>query len=131
MTTSITHFDLQRRTCHDVTVYTTEILQKRPPTLHMWCDVIRSSPIHSVTNSRAKPQQTPSVEKHAHPPRVVYCAIYSTLTRFTKSRVLKFAYFQGRLPRHNRISLNTVKSILMTCVRSNIISECEHFFVLI
>ena len=40
-----------------------------------------------VTNSRAKPQQTPSVEKHAHPPRVVYCAIYPTLTRFTKFRV--------------------------------------------
>ena len=38
-------------------------------------------------NSRAKPQQTPSVEKHAHPPRVVYCAIYSTLTRLTKFRV--------------------------------------------
>ena len=37
--------------------------------------------------SRTKPQQTPSVEKHAHPPRVVYCAIYSTLTRFTKFRV--------------------------------------------
>ena len=41
----------------------------------------------NVTNSRAKPQQTPSVEKHAHPPRVVYCVIYPTLTRFTKSRV--------------------------------------------
>ena len=41
----------------------------------------------NVTNSRAKPQQTPSVEKHANPPRVVYCAIYSTLTRFTKFRV--------------------------------------------
>ena len=44
-----------------------------------------SQPI--VTNSRAKPQQTPSVEKHAHPPRVVYCAIYLTLTRITKFRV--------------------------------------------
>ena len=43
--------------------------------------------ISSVTCSRAKPQKTPSVEKHAHPPRVVYCAIYSTLTRFTKFRV--------------------------------------------
>ena len=31
----------------------------------------------------------PSVEKHAHPPRVVYCTIYSTLTRFTKFRVSK------------------------------------------
>ena len=41
----------------------------------------------NVTCSRNKPQQTPSVEKHAHPPRVVYCAIYSTLTRFTKFRV--------------------------------------------
>ena len=40
-----------------------------------------------VTCSRAKPQQTPSVEKHAHPPRVVYCAIYLTLTLITKFRV--------------------------------------------
>ena len=39
-------------------------------------------------------------EEHAHPPRVVYCAIYPTLTRFTVSS-LKFAYFQGRLSRHN------------------------------
>ena len=31
--------------------------------------------------------ETPSVEKHAHPPRVVYCAIYLTLTRITKFRV--------------------------------------------
>ena len=38
----------------------------------------------NVTNSRAEPQQTPSVEKHAHPPRVVYCAIYPTLTRISK-----------------------------------------------
>ena len=43
--------------------------------------------LHTVTNSRAKPKQTPSVEKHAHPQRVVYCAIYYTLTRFTKFRV--------------------------------------------
>ena len=43
--------------------------------------------VDNVTNSRAKPQQAPSVEKHARPPRVVYCAIYSTLTRFTKFRV--------------------------------------------
>ena len=41
----------------------------------------------NVTNSRAKPQQTPSVSKHAHPPWVVYCAIYPTLTQFTKSQV--------------------------------------------
>ena len=50
------------------------------PLLLLWCHV-------TVTNSRAKPQQTPSVEKHARPPRVVYCAIYPTLSRFTKSRV--------------------------------------------
>ena len=31
--------------------------------------------------------ETPSVEKHAHPPRVVYCAIYLTLTLITKFRV--------------------------------------------
>ena len=32
------------------------------------------------------------MEKHAHPPRVVYCAIYSTRTRFYKIASLKFAY---------------------------------------
>ena len=31
--------------------------------------------------------ETPSEEKHAHPPRVVYCAIYLTLTLITKFRV--------------------------------------------
>ena len=55
------------------------------------------------------------MEKHAHPPRVVYCALYSTLTRFTKFRVLNLhitstkymslirctnVFFQGRLSRH-------------------------------
>ena len=40
--------------------------------------------VQFVTNSQSKPQQTPSVkssvEKHAHPSRVVYCAMYSTHT---------------------------------------------------
>ena len=53
----------------------------------------------SVTNSRAKSQQTPSVEKHAHPLRVVYCATYPTLID-SKVSSLKFAYFKGRLCRH-------------------------------
>ena len=67
-----------------------------------------------VTYSRAKPQQTSSVEKHAHPTRVVYCAVYLTLTRFTKFRVwnlhitstqyaadtLHQHIFQRRLSRH-------------------------------
>ena len=41
---------------------------------------------------------TPSVEKHAHPPRVVYCAIYPTLTRFTKSRVCNLHIPKGGYP---------------------------------
>ena len=58
-----------------------------------WVRQLRSGSCHHPTAatkcnvSRTKPQQTPSVEKHAHPPRVVYCAKYPTLTRFTKSRV--------------------------------------------
>ena len=44
-------------------------------------------PVSIVTNSRAEPHQTPSVEKHAHPSRSVYGAINQTLTRFTKFRV--------------------------------------------
>ena len=64
---------------------------------------LRSGSCHhptAATKCNEQPRratETPSVEKHAHPPRVVYCAIYLTLTQFTKSRVLKFAYFQGRL----------------------------------
>ena len=53
---------------------------------------------NTVTCSRAEPQQTPSVEKHAHPPRVVYCAIYPTLTRFTKSRVRNLHISKGGYP---------------------------------
>ena len=39
-----------------------------------------------VTNRQAKPQQTPSVEKHAHPPKVVYCA-------FLPSEAIQSHYF--------------------------------------
>ena len=42
---------------------------------------------YAVTYGQAKPQQTPSVEKHAHPPRVVNYAIYPTLNCFTKFRI--------------------------------------------
>ena len=58
------------------------------PTAANKCNVVIIPPLpKNVKCSRAKPLQTPSVEKHAPPPRVVYCAIYSTLTRFTKFRV--------------------------------------------
>ena len=49
--------------------------------------ILLPSNISTVTNSRAQPQQTPSVKKHAHPPRVVYCAIYPTLNRFTEFEI--------------------------------------------
>ena len=58
-----------------------------------WVRQLRSGSCHyptAATKCNERPSQTtetPSVEKHAHPPRVVYCAIYSTLTRFTKFRV--------------------------------------------
>ena len=70
-----------------------------------WVRQLRSGSCHhptTATKCNKQPSQateTPSVEKHAHPPRVVYCAIYPTLTRFTVSS-LKFAYFQGSLSRH-------------------------------
>ena len=55
----------------------------------------------SVTNSRAEPQEPRRWKKHAHPPRVVYCAIYpwNTYSIHLVSS-LKSAYFQGRLSRH-------------------------------
>ena len=46
----------------------------------------------NVTNSRYKPQQTPSVEKHAYSPSVVYCDIYAALTiKLHKLMSWKFA----------------------------------------
>ena len=48
-----------------------------------------------------KPQNNPSVEKHAHPPRVVYCAILSTLTRF-----IKFAFYMYL---HSRCRASTLQ----------------------
>ena len=49
-------------------------------------------------NCNEQPSQateTPSVEKHAHPPRVVYCAIYLTLTLITKFRVSNLHISKG------------------------------------
>ena len=58
-----------------------------------WVRQLRSGSCHhptAATKCNERPSQateTPSVEKHAHPPRVVYCAIYLTLTLITKFRV--------------------------------------------
>ena len=49
----------------------------------------------NVTSGQAEPQQNPSLENHAHPPRVVYC-IPNTYS-IHKVSSLKFAYFQGKL----------------------------------
>ena len=59
-----------------------------------WGTSLHYVPLQTVTNSRAKPQKTPSVEKHAIPPRVVY----TTLTRFTKSRVWNLHISKGGYP---------------------------------
>ena len=58
-----------------------------------WVRQLRSGSCHqptAATKCNVQPSQateTPSVEKHAHPPRVVYCAIYPTLTQLSKFRV--------------------------------------------
>ena len=58
-----------------------------------WVRQLRSGSCHyptAATKCNERPNQateTPLVEKHAHPPRVVYCAIYLTLTLITKFRV--------------------------------------------
>ena len=69
-----------------------------------WVRQLRSSSCHhptAATKCNEQPSQateTPSVEKHAHPPRVVYCATYSTLTRFTKFRVGNLHTSKGGYP---------------------------------
>ena len=58
-----------------------------------WVRQHRSGSCHHPTaatkcnEQQSRATETPSVEKHAHPPRMVYCAIYPTLTQFTKFRV--------------------------------------------
>ena len=63
------------------------------PTLGLgttWVRQTRSGSCHyptAATKCNEQPSQateTPSVEKHAHPARVVYCAIYSTLSRLSR-----------------------------------------------
>ena len=61
-----------------------------------WVRQLRSGSCHhptAATKCNVQPSratETPSVEKHAHPPRVVYCAIYLTLTLITKFRVSNY-----------------------------------------
>ena len=53
-------------------------------------EILMLASIETTDYCNVQPSQateTPSVEKHAHPPRVVYCAIYLTLTLITKFRV--------------------------------------------
>ena len=58
-----------------------------------WVRQLRSGSCHhptAATKCNEQPSQateTPSVEKHAHPPRVVYWAMYLTVTLITKFRV--------------------------------------------
>ena len=52
--------------------------------------IMRNLFLQKIFLCNVRPNQateTPSVEKHAHPPRVVYCVIYLTLTLITKFRV--------------------------------------------
>ena len=85
----------------------------------------------NVTNSRAKLQQTTSVEKHAHSPRMVYCSMYYTHTRFTKLCVSNLHITSTpdaarRLSRHTLqgcVQLNTIKRVK----RNEIIHVCSSY----
>ena len=69
-----------------------------------WVKQLQSGSCHyptAATKCNERPSQateTPSVEKHAQPPRMVYCAIYPTLTRFTKCRVVNLHISKGSYP---------------------------------
>ena len=61
-----------------------------------WVRQLRSGST-AATKCNERPSQateTPSVEKHAHPPRVVYCAIYLTLTLIRCTNV----FYKGDYP---------------------------------
>ena len=51
-------------------------------------------------------KQTPSVEKHAQPPRVVYLLIYTTFTRTTNYRVCNLHIYLYPTPRRRNSYLN-------------------------
>ena len=69
-----------------------------------WVRQLRSGSCHyptAATKCNEQPNQateTPTVEKHAHPPMVVYCAIYLTLTLITKFRVSNFILLPANMP---------------------------------
>ena len=68
------------------------------------------NPCYNVTNSRAKPQQTPSVEKHAHPLRYILKHLLDSQSFEFEICILQAlnmplirctnVFFQGRLSRH-------------------------------
>ena len=67
-----------------------------------WVRQLQSGTCHHPTTATkcnelpSRATETPSVEKHAHPPRVVYCAIYMypTLIQFTLNDILKVFLIQ-------------------------------------
>ena len=77
----------------------------------------------TVSNNRAKPQQTPSVEKHAHPPRVVCCAIYSTLTRFTKFRACTLHVLALQMPLIRCTNVFTKGGYTVTIPKRNLVTS--------
>ena len=64
-----------------------ELPEAKNRTGKWWCNVQPS-----------QATETPSVEKHAHPPRVVYCAIYLTLTLITKYEFLICILLTANMP---------------------------------
>ena len=105
---------------------------------YAWVRQLRSDSCHyptAATKCNVQPSratETPSVEKHAHPPRVVYCAIYLTLTLITKFRVsnlhittrlyaantLHQRILQGGLSRYTHI--NQVQPVRCRAVHSDV-----------
>ena len=70
---SLNLYGLQKQDSGNYSCFNAEY--KRRLSLNVLCKISNIFIVDIVTYCRAKPQQTPSVEKHAHPPRVVYCAI--------------------------------------------------------
>ena len=71
-----------RRFAPSLGVGTTRVRQHRSGSCHHHTSDTKRN--EQPSQATAKPSLE---EKHAHPPRVVWCAIYSTLTRFAKFRV--------------------------------------------
>ena len=79
----------------------------------------------SVANSRAEPQQAPSVEKHAHPPREVF-ALYTQHLLDSQSLEFEICIFPRKATPSHYFPLREDSSRVLAWVRQLLSGSCHY-----